>query len=220
MTAPAEPSRGTGRRAILAAAADVIARRGLRGLSVDHVARAARVTPPLVYYHFADRRALITAALEHANDLAPSITALSASEEADGLATILAALGAELDERSEVRNLNVIWNEVGALAVFDARVRADLKRVTARWDETVALGIARGIEDGSIRPGVEAVEAAEILTCLVEGLSQRWLARSIDLDDARAALRDAVCRLLARSAAERRAPPAPGRRTLPKRQIG
>jgi len=191
------PARGAGRRAILEATANVIAEHGLRGLTVERVAQTAGVTPPLVYYHFPDRPALISGALELANDLAPSVTRLGSSDGEDGLTEVVLALCAELDERREVRDLNVIWNEVGALAVFDPTLRDDLRRVTQRWTGAVAAGIRRGVADGSIRAGIDADEAAEILTALVEGLSQQWLARSLDVAEARRALRDAARRILA-----------------------
>lgn len=191
-------ARTTSRRdAILAATAALIAERGLAGLSMAAVARQAGVTPGLLYYHFGSRADLVRAALHYANDRGPSMNLLRAGEGRNGFEAVRAALLAEFDDAPQVRDLNVIWNEVGASAVFDPTVRADLTDVIARWNDAVAVGILRGIADGSVRPDVDATTAADTLTALVEGLSQQWLAHTTTLPEARATLTDAVTRLLA-----------------------
>lgn len=191
-------ARTTSRReAILAAASALIAERGLAGLSMAAVARQAGVTPGLLYYHFGSRVDLVRAALHYANDRGPSMNLLRAGEGRNGFEAVRAALLAEFDDAPQVRDLNVIWNEVGASAVFDPTVRVDLTDVITRWNDTVAVGILRGIADGSVRPDVDATTAADTLTALVEGLSQQWLAHTTTLAEARATLTDAVTRLLA-----------------------
>lgn len=190
-------ARTTSRRdAILAATAALIAERGLAGLSMAAVARQAGVTPGLLYYHFGSRADLVRAALHYANDRGPSMNLLRAGEGRNGFEAVRAALLAEFDDAPQVRDLNVIWNEVGACAVFDPTVRADLTDVITRWNDAVAVGILRGIADGSIRPDVDATSAADTLTALVEGLSQQWLAHTTTLAEARTTLTDAVTRLL------------------------
>lgn len=184
------------REAILEATAAIIAERGLAGLSMTAVARRAGVTPALLYYHFGNRGALIRGALHHAADRGPSLNLLQARDRQSGLDAMRAALLAEFDDDSGVRDLNVIWNDVGALAAIDPGVRGDLAEVTAAWNDAVAVGILRGMADGSIRRGLEPVVAAGILTALVEGLSQQWLARVITLAEARALVDDALVRML------------------------
>jgi AcrR family transcriptional regulator len=187
------------REAILEATAAIIAEGGLAGLSMTAVARRAGVAPALLYYHFGDRGALIRGALHHAADRGPSMGLLKARDRQTGLDAMRAALLAEFDDDPSVRNLNVIWNDVGALAAIDGSVREDLAEVTAAWDEAVAVGILRGMADGSIRPGLDPVAVAGVLTALVEGLSQQWLARTITVDKARAMLDDALARMLVNS---------------------
>ena len=52
------------RTALLDAAVGEIARRGTRGMRIEQVARAAGVSPALIYHHFGDRSTLLQHALE------------------------------------------------------------------------------------------------------------------------------------------------------------
>jgi AcrR family transcriptional regulator len=197
MSADAGQARASRRDALLEAAAAEIAATGVRGLSMDAVARRAGTTAPLLYYHFPSEGDLVRGALRYANDLAPSINLLADRDDVSGFEALRAALVAEFDDDPHVRNLNLIWNEVSALAVFDGDVRSELREVTAHWNDSVTVGLLRGIADGSVRPDIEPRLTAETLTALVEGLSQRWLAQSLSADEARGALERAMAALIA-----------------------
>ena len=184
----AEPVAETGgerREAILVAAARVISRNGVRGLRVEEVASEAGVSPPLLYYHFASRQGLIRAALQRASDKAPSAALLAERDGGSGYAAIEAALLAELDDDRSVRDNAIVWGEVSATAVFEPELRDDVRQVTAEWSATVAEAVRRGIEDGSIREGVDPDQVAEVLITLVDGLCNRWLAGAMDRKRAR-----------------------------------
>jgi AcrR family transcriptional regulator len=186
-----------GRRALLDATAALVAEQGVRGLSPRAVARRAGTTAALVYYHFGSPAGLVSAALHHANEQAPSVTRLPRPPAGrSGREALADALQAEFDDDPRVRGLNAIWNEVGALAAFDPDLRDDLRDVTDAWTATVAAGVRRGTADGSIAGDLDAAEVAELLTGAVDGLSQRWLAGALTADGARAALRPLLDALL------------------------
>ncbi len=193
-----EPPRDN-REAILVAVAKVIARRGVRGLRVEDVAREAGVSAPLLYYHFGSRAGLVKAALEHASDRAPS-TALGEPLPANGLESVTAALLDELSEHPDVRDNAVVWGEISASAVFEGDLRVDVKRVNDAWRSNVAEAIRTGVADGSIRAGVEPEAAADLLISLVDGLCTRWLAGTIDRSRAVELLRQALQQTLAPAA--------------------
>lgn len=183
---PPEAEKGGERReAILIAAARVIARSGVRGLRVEEVASEAGVSPPLLYYHFASRQGLIRAALERASDKAPSAVLRAESEGASGYEAVETALLAELDDNRAVRDNAIVWGEVSATAVFEPELRKDVRTVTEAWSATVADAIRRGMQDGSIRAGIDADQAAEVLITLVDGFCNRWLAGAMDRERAR-----------------------------------
>ncbi len=185
------------RDAILDAAARVISRNGVRGLRVEQVAAEAKVSPPLLYYHFASRQGLIRAALERASERAPSASLREApADGTSGYAALESALLAELDEDRDVRDNAVVWGEVSASAVFDPELRDDVREVSATWSAEVSDAVRRGIDDGSIRPDVDADAAGQILTALVDGLCNRWLAGAIDRLAARKLLTNALRRTL------------------------
>lgn len=177
--------RGKSRQSILRAAADLIARSGVRGLRVEEVARAAGVSTSLLYYHFGNRDGLVRAAVDYAQEQAPSTQLVLASNPGSGYDAVAAGLLAELDETPAVRVNNVVWNEASALAVFDPALGEEMQRVTAAWERTIAEGIERGIADGSINADVDSGQAAQLLTSLIDGVSQRWLAGSMPLARAR-----------------------------------
>ena len=174
------------RTAILAAAARTIATHGVRGLRVEEVAAEAGVSAPLLYYHFHSRSGLVKAALEAASEEAPSTALRGGSVPAgvSGYEALEAALLGELGDDPHVRHNAVVWGEVSASAVFDPDLRDDVARVTRTWRDEVAEGIRAGIADGSIKD-VDAQETAEVLITLVDGLCARWLAGTIERDNAR-----------------------------------
>jgi AcrR family transcriptional regulator len=184
-TEPVTEAGGERREAILVAAARVIARSGVRGLRVEEVASEAGVSPPLLYYHFASRQGLIRAALQRASDKAPSAALRAEAHGGSGYAAVEAAMLAELDDDRSVRDNAIVWGEVSATAVFEPELREDVRQVTEAWSATVADAVRRGIEDGSIRKGVDPDQAGEVLITLVDGLCNRWLAGAMARERAR-----------------------------------
>jgi AcrR family transcriptional regulator len=173
------------RNKIRAAAARTIARQGIRGLRVEEVAAEAGVSTSLLYYHFRSRAGLVNAAFEYASDHAPSTALRVASDSRSGYEALEGALVAELDDDPSVRDYAVVWGEVCALAVYEPEFRSVITHITRNWRATLAGAIERGIADGSIRREVEPQETADVLISMIEGLSVRWLAGSLDLGRAR-----------------------------------
>ena len=190
-------SRGGGpsREKILAVASRMIARQGIRGLRVEEVAEAADVSTALLYYHFDNRSGLVNAAFEFAFEKAPSTVLGTSPDDGSGYQALENAMLAELDEDPSVRDYAIVWGEVAAAAVFDSDLRPVVRRITGRWRATVAGAIERGIADGSIRDDVDAEAAAEMLIVLVDGCCVRWLAGSLDIEDARSLVLRALERL-------------------------
>ena len=180
------PDRKT---AILDAAIAVIAARGVRGLRVEEVAKAAGVAVSLLYYHFGSRDGLVRATLDHANERAAAIPAAGA-DGGTGFDAVRSALLGELDAAPRVRETSVVWGEVLASAVFEPGLRDQLRAANETWVGLVADRIRAGQADGSVRSDRDAHAAAERLTALIDGLSSRWLAglyereRAVELLDA------------------------------------
>ena len=195
---PPRPRTGPpdNRERILIATSRAIARRGVRGLRVEDVASEAGVSAALLYYHFDSRSGLVKAALEHASEQAPSTALGRASTTKSGYEAVEAALLAELGDDPIVRDNAVVWGEVTMSAVFEPELREDVRRVTQRWQASVADGIRNGIADGSIRADIDPDEVSELLISLVDGLCNRWLAGAMERERARLLLRQALRRSL------------------------
>ncbi|MER5968998.1 TetR/AcrR family transcriptional regulator [Streptomyces sp. NPDC002055] len=180
------------RTMILQAAVRVIARRGIRGLRVEELAEEAGVSTALIYYHFGDRAGLLRRTLDHINERAERYTEPAACPDTDPRAHLEQMLLLELQDAPEVVENSMAWGEVRATAVFDPELREQLRASTEEWNEYATDLIRRAQEGGTVRTDVAAGDAAERLTAMVEGLSERWLSGSASLERVRNLLRGAI----------------------------
>ena len=171
------------RTALLEAAIAEIAKRGTRGLRVEHVAEAAEVSVALIYHYFGDRATLLQSALEHIGERADRYTSRSAGTTAR--ATLTATLLEEIQESAEVRTNSAAWGELRDTAIFDPRLRPTLTALTQRWVDDIAALVRMGQADGSVPASIAAEQTAVRLTALVEGISGRWLTGLLRTDEAR-----------------------------------
>ncbi|MEU1204194.1 TetR/AcrR family transcriptional regulator [Nocardia sp. NPDC005825] len=182
---------------ILEAAIRVIAQDGVRGLRIEKLAAEAGVSTALIYYHFKDRSGVLDAALGFINDQAQRYTD-SAFVIANPRAALEHMLLLEIQDVPEVRNNSIAWGELRASAVFSEDLREQLRTTTESWVDEAAILIERAREAGLAVRDVNPTAAAERLTALVEGLSERWLSGSLDLTRARELLAGAVVAELGR----------------------
>ncbi|MEV6563627.1 TetR/AcrR family transcriptional regulator [Streptomyces kronopolitis] len=177
---------------ILEAAARLIARSGVRGLRVEQVSAEAGVSTALIYYHFKDRAGLLRRTLEFINRRAIRYTdaALDASDAP--LAQLTEMLLLEFQEIPQVRENSAAWGELRATAVFDPDLRELLAGATRDWIEDLADLIRRAQAADTAAPEADPTAAAERLSALVEGLSERWLSGTTTLERAHELVRGAV----------------------------
>lgn len=173
---------------MLEAAVRVIAQDGVRGLRVEKLAAEAGVSTALIYYHFKDRAGILRAALEHVNHRAQSYTGDVESD--DPRTRVEQMLLGELQDTAFVRETSVAWGELRASAAFDEDLRATLRTATETWNADVETLVRQA------NPEIDAAAAAERLTALVEGLSERWHSGSLTLRRARELLAGAIAREL------------------------
>jgi AcrR family transcriptional regulator len=177
---------------ILEAAVSVIAQDGVRGLRVDKLAATAGVSTTLIYYHFKDRAGILRAALEHVNARAQSYTDAAWTATVNPRARIEQVLLAELEDRDNIRETSVAWGELRASAVFNTELREPLSTSTQAWNADIEGLIQEAQHAGVVAADADPAAAAERLTALVEGLSERWHSGSISLERARELLAGAV----------------------------
>lgn len=177
---------------ILEAAARLIARRGVRGLRVEEVSAEAGVSTALIYYHFKDRTGLLRRTLEFINRRAVRYTDAAFDLSDDPRTQLTEILLRELQDAPDVRENSAAWGELRATAVFDPDLRELLATATGEWNDDLAGLIHRAREADPALSGVDAQAAAERLTALVEGVSERWLSGTTSLQRAHELIRGAV----------------------------
>ncbi len=188
------------RDSILKAAATSIARKGVRGLRVEDVAREAGVSLGLVYYHFTDRAGLLAETFRFLNDRAAGYVADAVAATSDPVERVAQRLLSELQDEPLVVENSAAWAELRSSAVFEDFLREPLRLATRRWIDAVAEAIEAAQAAGQADAGVDAQAAAARLTALVEGLSDRWLSGSLTVEEARDLLAGAVAYELGASA--------------------
>jgi AcrR family transcriptional regulator len=181
---------------ILDAACRVIARRGVRGLRVEEIAREAGVSVALIYYYFEGRAELLRRALAHVNERAGDYTRPRLPADASAPDALVDMLLREMQDDPTVVESVIVWHELLASAIFEPALREAVVGNDARWVASIAEVVRRGQADGAIPPTIDADDAAQRLTALVEGLSARWLIGALPLARARALVRCAVAREL------------------------
>lgn len=186
---------------ILEAAARLIARRGVRGLRVEELAVDAGVSTGLIYYHFGDRAGLLKKTWEFINERAERYTTSGRDPEGDPRGYLEDMLLFELQDVPEVKENSTAWGEFRASAVFTPELGRQVHEATEQWIADAADLIAAARELGDVAPDVCAQDAAERLTALIEGLSERWLTGSLSLERARELLRGGLALELGRRVA-------------------
>jgi len=159
---------------ILEATCRAIARFGLSGLYLRHVAEEAGVSRALVSYYFPTKKELLSAALGYAESRAieeiASRTPFGTAPERLEKMLLL-----EIDDSPAVRDNWIIWGELTQAAVFEPTYNELIHNWLRRWMDNVAGVIEQGQVEGSIAAAVEPRATAERLTAVVDGLGPRWL---------------------------------------------
>jgi AcrR family transcriptional regulator len=152
------------RRRILDATLTLVTRRGGTDVTMAQIARAARVSRQAVYLHFADRAALLTAAVRHVDESKGIPEAVQRIRDApDAVAAVrqMVAVQARLNPG--------IWPIARAL---DA-VRREDEAAERSWQDRTAHRltgcqaiVARLAEEGVLKSGINHAVAADLLWTL------------------------------------------------------
>lgn len=162
LTARRREERDRRRTAILDAAADSAAESGFDAITMDQVARRARLSRALLYVYFQDKQALHLALCERAMELLLERFCTATAGAPTGLAR-LEAMG-----RAYVRYARELPVYFQALAHLEARAPEDLQQhahchsLGNLCHEAMTQAIRQGVEDGSIRQDVGAPDAVAI----------------------------------------------------------
>ena len=146
----------------------VMAKHGWEGAAVARIARAARLTPGLVHYHFTDKREILLELIALLEQKAADRVTRKVAAAATPIARVEAFVDAHLAAGREAEpDAVACWVAISAEAVRDARVKAalegTLRRSAARMEEL----LVEALEDaGRPKSGAKAGAAAVVSAVL------------------------------------------------------
>ena len=159
------------REQIVRATIRCLARDGYAGLTMKKVARTAGVSQGILHYYFADKRAILVAALEMVMaDLDRRVAAAQARGPRDPRARLRALITACLRLATEAREFWVVFVEFWGEMMHDRRLREINAALYRRVRRQIGALVAQGIEVGTFRR-VDVVQAAAVVLALVDGVS-------------------------------------------------
>jgi AcrR family transcriptional regulator len=164
------------------------------------VAREAKVSQGILHYYFADKRAILVAALETVTaDLDRRVAAAQSRGARDARARLLALVGACMRLAVEERAFWVVFVEFWGEMMHDRRLREINAALYARMRRLIGAVVAQGIRAGAFRR-VDVLRAAAVILGLVDGVSLQLTfdPAAFRVPDATRFCGDAVMRYLAR----------------------
>jgi len=171
-------------RALVAAAAEVIAERGVDGASLAVIGERAGTSRGLATFHFGSKDALVARVAGSAQDRLTEVmlAAIDGSrrgpEEVPGLEWLRSSVDTYLElfehPTPQDRVLIVMW---GATFPSESSIEGMLDADRRAYDGWAGL-IRRGQHDGSIRPDVDAAASAVVLHGMLRGVAALLLTES------------------------------------------
>lgn len=189
-------SKPSARERILAAAVRQIAREGIDGVRIARIAMEARVSSPLVHYHFETRDALLAEALEysyvHAGEVRTACEPPAGASHAERLASMIEQC---LPTTAALAEDWVLWIELWLRAARHPEMRPVAEELYARLHVWFAEEIAAGVKDGEFAR-CDPDEVADRTLALLDGYGTRTLIGdgALPLDRARQAVSSALAR--------------------------
>lgn len=151
---------------ILAAAAEVIAERGVAGTRIADVAERCGVSPPAVLYWFDSKERLLAEALIADDECFYE----ELGQRLEGAATAGERMVALIETAADGADDFALWMELWTWALRDEGLRAARERFDARWRAAIEVVIVDGVAAGEFG-GVDPPQAALAIAALIDGLS-------------------------------------------------
>ncbi len=151
---------------ILAAAAEVIAERGVAGTRIADVAERCGVSPPALLYWFDSKEQLLAEALTADDDRFYEELAA----RVDGTAAPGERMVALIEAATENAEDFALWMELWTWALRDADLRAARERFDSRWRAAIEAIVVDGVAAGEFG-ATDPPLAALAIAALIDGLS-------------------------------------------------
>jgi AcrR family transcriptional regulator len=165
---------------ILAAAAEVIAERGVAATRIADIAKRCEVSPPAVLYWFDSKEQLLAEALVADDD--QFYEELRERLEAAGSAR--ERLTALFEAAADGAHDFALWLELWNQALRDEQMRKARERFDARWRGEIEAIVREGQEAAEFGPADPALVALS-LSALIDGLTVQVALGDPELSDSR-----------------------------------
>lgn len=158
------------REQILKAACQVIAEAGIRSVRVADVARRAGTSSGTVHYYFDTKRDLVHAAFEFNFERSVARRGPVLSGRDAPPRRLRAFVESYLPNSEETIQAWRVWAELWVEAIREPDLQELNERVYGEWRRLVA-GIIRDGQDHGVFRGGDAVQAANTLISMIDGLA-------------------------------------------------
>jgi AcrR family transcriptional regulator len=156
-----------------------------RGTTTAEIAKAAGVSEPILYRHFASKRDLYLAALDHVWSQVRENWEVALAQEASVLAALEVVGGANFASRDCKHQLSELWVQALSEATEDPALRKHLRKHMREVHDYFAAMLRRGQEEGVIHADRDAdAEAWIFLSGSVLGMVGRRVGL-MDADEVR-----------------------------------
>jgi AcrR family transcriptional regulator len=159
---------------ILAAAARVIARRGLTGLRLADVASEAGVSIGTVQHYFGTRQRLLMATFTFETERSLNRWLSAEDDGADAWQQLLALVDIVLDPPT-FRERWTRWLQFWAAYAREPRLRRSIGATYDRWRAPFERAIGAGIESGDFAPELPLDSVVDRALALLDGLALQVL---------------------------------------------
>ncbi|MGJ4932383.1 TetR/AcrR family transcriptional regulator [Bradyrhizobium sp. HKCCYLS2038] len=199
---PPEPGthaerRDEAERRLLAAAAEIIAERGVEGMTLADVGIAAGYSRGLPAHYYGNKNGLLEAVAGYiAEGFANRLDQGGRFEP--GLPTLLGAVESYLTATPRSRKNTVTLQSLIAESLTEQALRGAVSQVNDRSLQRLAAMIRTGIDRGEVRPDVNPDREAVIILGALRALIAMWLIdpRDVNLEVVRKAFAGSVRRAL------------------------
>jgi len=172
-TAPKEirsaaPSVGA-RERLLLAAAQVFRESGYRSASLDEILKRSQVAKSNFYYHFKSKLDLAVAVLDLWSAMVgPRLHGSLASGAGNGMERVRTFVG-EFQSVCTEGSMGCPFGMLAAEADLEPALRERVQGMLERMESSLSKCLLEGQDDGSIRPDLDAHDAARGLLATVQG---------------------------------------------------
>jgi len=178
------------RERIVKTAAELMARQGVAGTSIDDVRRAAGVSGSQMTHYFKDKRSLVRAVIAMQADTVIGLHQQPGLDSFEALER-WAEQNIARQQEANCESGCIFGSLAGELAETYAETRAELAAGFTRWEALFREGLQAMSDRGELRPGADpALLAAGLLAALQGGMLLTKTTR--DIRHLEAALKTAV----------------------------